>query len=267
MGGAIMRLFKNELRRAIAGKGFWLAVALVFLMYLQDGVESLNSGHADVFSLYDQISTIGSLHWLVPCVGALCFAWSYLADGRTHCLLYCQMRAGTWRYCLSKVAACFLSAALSTSLGIACFLAVAYWSCGRLINFDVLAASYLPYVGSLALYDLIGQGHYGAFLFLRIALTGMTAGFWALFALMLSAFWSNASVVLSAPAILAYFKDYLYAWLGFEPPVHIKTLEWCDFRTPGVAGPLCFSLLGLLALSAVCAALFVAKVRRRFIHG
>ena len=74
-----MRPMLDELRRAIFNKGFLLAIVLVFMMYFVDGNQALDE-YTSVLTLLDSITGLGAFTWVVPCVGALCYAGSYVRE-------------------------------------------------------------------------------------------------------------------------------------------------------------------------------------------
>ena len=259
------RVLAMDIRKAICSKGFALTAILVLLLYMLDGAEMLAGGGCDVLSLYMLISTIGSLHWLVPCVGVLAYGASYISERESHVTKYIQLRCGCLRYSISKIISCFLSAALATSLGIYAFLGIAC-AAGMPFAQAQFLTSYVSSADSISLFSLIRDGHYLPFVILRVSLTGATAGFWAVFGLAVSAVWPSKYIALAAPAFVAYFKDNIYAWIGAFPTYVLKDIEWCEYPFPGVIGPVGLSMSIILCLSTVFAGIFAWKVRWQATH-
>jgi hypothetical protein len=107
-----------------------------------------------------------------------------------------------------------ISALLATCIAIALYALYAYSMCGRIIGPEHIE-SYLPYADQVSFYIMIANGQYIAYILLHIVLHGMAAGMWALGGLMLSTVWQNIYVALFSPAIIVFFKDYVWAALSF----------------------------------------------------
>ena len=70
-----MRILKNDLRRAVAHRGFlWAALALAALMYF-GGYEEVHSERTtDLLAHLETMLGMGPMSWAFPAFGALCYA-------------------------------------------------------------------------------------------------------------------------------------------------------------------------------------------------
>ena len=253
-------LLKNELRRAFINRGFPVVILLVFLLYFQDGIETLSSGKTDVFLVYHMISELGSMRWLIPCVGAICFAGSYVADVKAGFLRYYLLRSNQLRYVSIKVFACFLSAALATMIGITAFLLFAFIKCRVLVDVSALEG-YVDYKESLS--SLISSGRYVLYLAFRVTFHGLAAGMWAVFGLMLSGIWQNTYITIFSPALFAYFKGFVYDMIGFRPRYYLTNFEWAWLGISGVLRPVLIIFSVFIGLSILFGIAFGLMLRRR----
>ncbi len=250
-----MQSFRDEIRRSIFNKGFLLAVALIFLMYSIDGNQALNE-YASVLSLLEMITGIGAFKWVIPCVGTLCYASSFVNEYESNYVRYHIIRGGIKRYALQKCIAVYTSAILATCIAIFTYTLYAYAVCREILDIGELG-NYLPYIESFSFYNLIADGHYILYIVLHTTFHGMAAGMWALTGLFLSTIWKNAYVALFAPVIIVYFKDFVWAWLSIHPSVTLKSLEMGTLYIGGTWKPLViiagiFTLLSCLLAFCTC---------------
>lgn len=229
-----MRSMLDELRRAILNKGFLLAIVLVFLMYFIDGNQALDE-YADVLSLLDQITDIGAFTWIIPCVGTLCHAGSFVSEFTSGNVRYRYIRGSIRRYALQKCAAVFVSACLAICIGIGLYGGYAYLVCGRIMNPETLG-NYLPYAEH-SFHILVAEGHYVGYILVHTLLRGIAAGMWSLTGLCLSTVWKNNYIALFSPVVVIYFKDFVWSWLSIHPRVTLKSMEMGSIYVGGVARP------------------------------
>lgn len=251
----------TELRRAIFSKGFVAAIGLIFILYYLDGRQTLNNS-ASVITLLDLISSVGSFTWLIPCVGVLCYAGSYVKEYDSGHLKYKLIRSGLSRYVLTKSTAVAVSAFLATCLGIALYALCAYGVCGQLITLENMK-NYEPYVEDMSYYSLVANGHFIAYILIHIMLHGMAAAMWALGAFALSSVWRNIYIALFSPAIVVYFKDYLWSWLSLEITVNLKVVEMGELHICGWVLPLGLSVAIFMGVSFAFIAVLYFHMRRR----
>ena len=160
-----MRPILNELKRSIFNRGFMLAALLVFIMYFIDGNETLDK-YTNLVSLLDLIANVGAFTWVIPCVGTLCYAGSFVSEYSQGYVRYKYIRSGVYQYAIQKCVAVFISACVAITAGILLYTVYAYLICGKIIDPNVLD-NYIPYVDSASFYVLIAEGHYVGYLLLH----------------------------------------------------------------------------------------------------
>lgn len=239
----------DELKRSIANKGFVLTILLVFIMYFIDGVQALNE-YSDLVSLLDLITNVGAFTWVIPCVGTLCYAGSFVNEHSQGYVRYKYMRIGVGRYAIQKCAATFISACAAIFIGIFLYAVYAYTVCGRIIDPDVLD-NYIVYADSFSFYVLLSCGQYVEYLLLLTFFRGLAAGMCALIGLFISTVWKNGYIALFSPAILIYFKDYALSWLSIYPSISLKNMEFGYLNIGGVIKPAAIIIGTFMAISAV----------------
>lgn len=249
-----MRPMLDELRRAIFNKGFLLAIVLVFMMYFVDGNQALDE-YTSVLTLLDSITGLGAFTWVVPCVGALCYAGSYVREHDRGFARYAVVRSGLGIYVFRRSVAVFISAFLAICLAISGYGLYAYTVCGK-VFYGELLGNYEPYAGFVSFYGLVVEGRYMQYIALHIMFHGLAAGMWAIFGLLLSTIWKNNYVALFSPAIVVYFKDFVLARFSLLPNVTLKSLEMGELYIEGVGRPLMLIIgvylgISLLFTSAV----------------
>jgi len=242
-----LRALFDEIKRSISGKGFFSAVALVFLMYFIDGNQTLDQ-HANVISLLDLITDVGAFTWLVPCVGTLCHAGSFVSEFRNGCVRYIYIRGGTVSYTFRKCVSVFVSAFLAISLGILLYGVYAYMVCKTIITPDVLS-NYVPYKDTHSFDILIADGHPVAYILIHTALRGLAAGMWSVAGFCLSTMWKNGYIAVFSPTVILYFKDYVWSRFSFYPRVTLKSMEMGSVYAAGVVGPLLIIVGSFAAVS------------------
>lgn len=255
-----MRSVLDELKRSIANKGFVLTVLLVFIMYFIDGVQTLDE-YTDLVSLLDLITGVGAFTWVIPCVGTLCYAGSFVTEYSQGYVRYKYMRVGVGRYAIQKCVATFISACAAIFMGIFLYAVYAYTVCGQIINPEVLG-NYIPYVDSSSFYILIARGHYVEYLLLLTFFRGLAAGMCALIGLCLSTVWKNGYIALFSPAVLIYFKDYVLNWLSIDLRISLKSLEFGYLNMGGVIKPAAIIIGTFVAISAVITFLVYRSLKR-----
>ncbi|MGM9603338.1 MAG: hypothetical protein ACI3W5_17350 [Faecousia sp.] len=255
-----MRSMIDELRRAIFSKGFIFTVALVFAMYFIDGNQALDE-YTSVLSLLEMISGIGAFKWVVPCVGTLCYAGSFVGEFEKGYVRYCITRKGVGHYAVQKSIAVCISAFFAVFIAILAYAAYAHSVCKELLNPEELA-NYLPYIENVSFYNLIDDGQYVIYILLQAALRGMAAGMWSIAGLLLSTVWKNTYVAIFSPAVIVYFKDYVMGWFSINPAVTLKSMEMGALYVGGTVKPLVIITSTFLLISAVFTACTYLNLRR-----
>lgn len=259
-----MRILKNDLRRAVAHRGFlWAALALAALMYF-GGYEEVHSERTiDLVDHLEMMLGMGPMSWAFPAFGALCYADAYVKDAQTGSLSYQMYRMGPSAYVLSKTAACFLSACLATMVGITLY------TLGISPRFSALF-----YQGNLPAYEsvinsfdaLVVEGRYVLYMFMHILCESLAAGMWAVVGLALSCIWPNVYMAFIAPGVILYAKDYICAWL------HVPFLQILrDYqlgyvtRVPGILLPaaMVFGLFAGISLALAAGMTVVIRGKER----
>jgi hypothetical protein len=250
----------DELRRAIFNTGFLLTVMLVFMMYFVDGNQALDE-YASVLALLDSITGVGAFTWVVPCVGTLCYAGSYVREherGFARCIV---VRSGLKKYVFRRCAAVFLSAFLAICLAISAYGLYAYTVCGEIFPMELIN-NYKPYAGLVSFYSLVVEGRYALYMALHIMLHGLAAGMWSIFGLLLSTVWKNNYVALFSPAIVVYFKDFVLDRFSLLPSVTLKSLEMGELHIEGVGRPLILIIGVYLGISLFFTAAVYWRLKR-----
>lgn len=255
-----MRSILDELKRSIVNKGFVLAILLVFIMYFIDGNESLDE-YANLVSLLDLITNVGAFTWVIPCIGTLCYAGSFVSEYSQGYVRYKYMRIGVRRYALQKCTVTFISACVAVFAGVFLYAVYAYSVCGQIMDPDVLN-NYSPYADSVSFYVLIIRGQYIEYLMLLTFIRGLAAGTCSLLGLFLSTVWKNSYIALFSPAILIYFKDYVLNWLSVYPNLSLKSMEFGQINIGGVIKPAAVIVVVFMAISALTTLFVYCSLKR-----
>ncbi len=256
-----MRCMADDLRRAIVSRNFLLVVFLIFLMYFFDGFESLGANTSLAMHL-DDIMGIGAFTWLVPCVGAICYAGSYVSERKSGYARYACQRGGVFRYVTSKAVATYFSALLATYAGITLYAIYAY-AINPVLADEHVVSTYREWADSLSFCTLARANNILAYIALHILCRSLAAGMWAVVGLSISFLWPNQYAAIFSPALITYFKDFVYAWISINPSGFLKRLERGDISMTGVIAPISYITGIFLGISvALCLGAILSLQRR-----
>lgn len=258
---AFGRALRVDLRRAVCGKPFFLAVFL-FLAWqflnctviLPSSFFWTDSSNTNIVYVLAFALTDGTAFaaLLLP-IGAVPYAWSFLQDRESGFETQAVERVGRRPYGAAKVVSAGLSAFLAAAVAIVLFIAVLY-----LIGMEEFP--WYPLDNSLYYRLAVEWGVYFYYL-ARIAVTGLGAALAAVFALTVSAFVHNAYVALLSPLLCYYAYQIL---LGLMPNSRLFSLQFILFNQPlsNAGFSLLWSVAFLLMLTALCGRLFLWRVKK-----
>lgn len=258
-----MKLFWNDLKRAIVSWGFLAAVLGTCAVYLAGAWVDLQGGINDVLYYYSVSSRLGDFTKLLPLLCVLPYAVNYVSEWNHNVVRYAVVRSNQTRYALSKAVTTAISGGLALALGLTLFLVL------LALRFPLADSvtpgfSITPGGGYRSLLD--GQQYIFYYLFHVIQLFFWGA-FWAMVALLLSAYIPNLTVTVCGPFIFFYFLRVLFTALHIPGYLNVTSLYQGAFRLTESAGlNLLFVSCYLLALTAVLAGAFVHKSKRRLSH-
>lgn len=251
-------MIRSDARRAF-GLWFLIAVAAYFFLYLNGISYMFSESEGDALMTFQFGSALGLSAQILPLVAALPFATGFCADWTNGFALPTVARSGRKRYLASKCIFTALSGGLAAMGGMLLFILFVnlrfpqdFSLVPEYIDFSDLESLLLP-GGFLA---------YAAYYAARLALQFLAGVFWALVALLFSAFFPNLPMTLCAPLVLYRLVFELGNWVYYPAHLNITLLDDGMVNLPPgqtVLSGLC--VFG--ALSLLLSILFALRAGRR----
>ena len=225
------------------GLGRWLGIAVIcaLALYLHGVIYLITDSSGDAFMTFSMATTVGFAAPVMPFIAALPFATAFCEDIKSGYFALIVSRVSAGRYLRSKVIACMLSGGLASALGLMLFI----------ITINV---KFPPGVD-------VFMGHF-VFYLTRIFLAFLSGAFWAMTAMLFSAFFPNVELSLCVPLVTYRLLAEL-AWWMYIPAQFNVTLM--DVGMVDLSDPM-LMLHGIMlfgGLSAVCATGFYLRALRR----
>ncbi|MEA4897348.1 hypothetical protein ACH6CV_06745 [Bacillota bacterium Meth-B3] len=242
-------------RRRALGPYLWGAALFGLLLQLHSVSYLLTGREGEALMAFFFSSSMGFVAPVMPLLSALPFATGFCADWRSGFAAAAVSRSGKRRYLHSKAAACALSGALASALGMLAFVVFLNlwfppdWSREPFIG-DIEGLETLLLGGGAGAY----LKYYGA----RLLLASCSGAFWALSALAFSAFYPNVPLTLCAPLVLHRLLQELGQALLLPPFLDVTLLET---GAAGLPPPLTLAA-GAIVFGVLCAALWLTFALR-----
>lgn len=242
-------------RRRALGPYLWAAVLASLLLQLHSVSYLLGDREGEALMAFFFSSSMGFVAPVMPLLAALPFATGFCADWTSGFAAAAALRSGRRRYLHSKAAACALSGALASALGMLAFVVFLN------LRFPPDWARE-PFIGDIeGLETLLLGGGAGAFLKYygaRLLLAACAGAFWALSALAFSAFYPSVPLTLCAPLVLHRLLQELGQALLPPPFLDVTLLETGSVE---LSPPLTLAA-GVTVFGALCAALWLTFALR-----
>lgn len=264
------RTLGAELRRALRGASFWVAVLAVFLWMNANTIDIWNATPKEyinvLFDLPVALFNNNLFRAMLLPIATLPFAWSYIQDRESGFHAQAIARVGRRAYVFGK----------SLSAAVTAFLAVLLGGILFVLGFYALGSStYPPHPirGFVNYWEIGMEAGIIPYILVWLSIAGSAAALAAVFSLMASAWLPNRFVALLAPLIGCYTWEILnylgYVMLAGTPvPDSILALTAPNLIVSGQIIPdrpwisLLWTCGFLLALCLPCTALFGRKVRK-----
>lgn len=253
-----------DLKRAFISPMFLSTVLLIVLLnYISISNEYSSVPDAGVVYFFEMFVIGGSFNLISMFFGIIPYGHSFCTDWKNQFIRPNIVRTAKDAYAWSKVISVALSAFGAVFIGYAVTLMLFS------LHMPIVGSDYARYgyqiyndtvMGSLMSIDPL------LYLLARICMLGFSCMFWAVFALLISSYYTNIFVVFSAPIITYYLiinslAKYLPMYLRFNS---------LNGGVVDIGGPLLtliYIFLFYLTLSFLSGALFCRKVKRRLANG
>lgn len=250
-----------DLQRAFLSGYFWLAILLVLLLnYLSVFMEIRSIGNSNAIYLLTNFCFGGDNIVVLLFLGSLPYVKSFVTDWNTQFLRFHLIRTTLDGYTWSKVITVFLSSAISISMGFA--LTILCFS----LHMPIVNDNVAGVTTGLTAYGQLLDRSYLLFFAAQISVLAFGVSVWAVAALFLSAYVTNAFVVLASP-VIAYYV--IINSIGLYLPTLLKMdrfmLGTVSLGSPGPT--YIYTLLYCLLLTVLLGFGFSRKVKKRIDHG
>lgn len=250
-----------DLQRAFLSGYFWLAILLVLLLnYVSVFMEIRLNGSINAIYLLSTFCFGGDNTIVLLFLGSLPYAKSFVTDWNTQFLRFHLIRTSPDGYTWSKVITVFLSSAISIGMGFA--LTILCFSLHMPLGNDNVGEMIM----GLPAYGQLLNNSYLLFFAAQISALALGVSVWAVAALFLSAYVTNAFVVLASP-VIAYYV--IINSIGRYLPTLLNMDRFMLGNvTLGSAGStFIYTLLYCLLLTIILGFGFSRKVKKRIDHG
>lgn len=198
---------RADLKRLLCSAKIFISVALTVAVLLLAALEGIDF-HAGVLYVFSLVM-YGMPAMIILICGALAFADSLCEDAEHKYMRQQIIRGGTGMYVLARICSIFLSAFVTTALGIFLFANILHFRLAWVELSGQQEYDNLLRAGGLRIF-LKNRQFEGYFLCYGLQY-GLLSGILSLWASYLSLYISNRMLVLAAPMILYYFADYVLA--------------------------------------------------------
>lgn len=258
-------MFRHNFKRAFLSPGFFISAALyTYLMFYEVWYDYTlaREGTLQGVVLFQYANSVSYLLLILPILGALPYATSFVADWKSRYIRAMLMRARPGRYWLAKVTACYVSGGAALALATVIF----YIFFG--VNLDMIHEESAAELAQAGLEKLLIYGQPGLWAYLAgmSLFTFAYGGMCALASLAISAYCLNSYIALCVPFVAA--RVLLFMIRRFELPGYFNlgymrkgSIVYMDNLSAGET--LVIVLAIYLALSAVFALAFYLGLRRR----
>lgn len=188
------RATRVEFKRSIKSVSFVLQILLLFAMMCLNNIEVFSGTHR-AEGILETISiglTDSSFSYLLLLLGTISYGWSYCADHNCGFEKEAVTRVGLYRYGVGKHLAAVWSSVLAAVLSVLLFV---LFQLARGVGMDDIRSGN-EYLG------LVESNGIGAYLCCRVIVTGLSCGFAAGLALVVSAYCRNIYLSMLAPLLL-----------------------------------------------------------------
>ncbi len=260
----LIRALRLDLKRAFVSATFFATVLLIVMLnYISIINEYFYDPDAGTVYFFEMFVIGGSFSQISMFIGTIPYGHSFCTDWKNQFIRSNVIRTTKNAYAWSKVITVALSAFGAVLVGYV--VTVALFS----LHTPIVGSEFAKY-GYKAYNDTV----FGPlmminpllFLFVRICMLGFSCMFWAVFALLVSSYFSNLFVVLSAPVITYYF---IINSIGRYLPMYLR-FSSLNYGIVDMGGPLIsfiYVFLFFLFLSLLLGVLFCRKVRGRLANG
>ena len=252
----LFRATRVEFKRSIKSVSFILQILLLFAMMCLNNIEVF-SGTQKAEGLLSTISiglTNSDFSYLLLLLGTISFGWSYCADHNCGFEKEAVTRVGLSRYGVGKHIAAVCSSILAADLSILLFV---LFQLARGVGMDDIISGN-EYLG------LVESHGIGAYLCCRVIVTGLSCGFAAGLALVVSAYCRNIYLSMLTPLML-YLTMLSVFRLQLIPIPELNPDTILFGRVYGEPMKAFWWAMGYLSiLILLCGVFFVKRIRREY---
>jgi hypothetical protein len=261
---ALREALRIDLRRAFRPPVFLGVIALIVVMnYLGVAQEYYGNPSASVVYLFTMFIRLGAFAVIATVYGALPYANGFCVDWKQQFIRANVVRTTRNAYAWSKVIAVGLSAFVVVFAGY--LLTILLFKLHMpLVGTDFAAGSYATY--DPGVYGPLLSISPGLYMLVTTCVTSLSCMFWAVYALLVSAYCVNRFVALSAPIITYYLVGFV-AGRGLPPYLSLNSLDSGGVDLGGPLPSLLYVAAFFLVLSVLAGLLFCQKVKWRLANG
>ena len=255
-----MRIYLSDLKRALTSWGFFLAILGTCAVYFAGAWVDLKWGTEDVLYYFNISNQIGGYKNILVFLCVLPYAINYSAEWNHSVIRYTIIRSNKTRYAWSKVVATAISGGMALAVGLSLFILILSFKFPMVNTSSENFQIFINYgFGSL-----LASGNYILYYIFYILQIFFFGAFWAVFALVVSAWITNFFITVSAPFIIFYFFQELFMKMHIPTYLNITRISTGVYRLSESAYiNLMFIAWFLIGLTAIMGFVFASKVKRR----
>lgn len=251
-------MFRFFIKQYLFSKSFILSVCLLYLFLLISALEDFAST-SGAFQIVQVANVLGVAVLLRPLAAALPISMFLMREWGSHYYQCVLIRGNCLRYATNKtVSACIIGFLVPFAANLLLLLTVAVVSPSQYLLSKFDPGPYFPD------FSLEGKLHLG--LFLYITAFSVSGAVWAAVVTGISAFTTNAYVLIAAPFLLDRSVSYLLQLISLRAPfvLYFDTSNTYALR---MSKGFLFQLLFVLLLVFVITTIVLARVKRRQRNG